>query len=239
MTDKDDNAKGHEQRSKSTHRTSGHLSVDTRLAARAILDDHAIGRTATEPTTKEPSGFIEWLQRVRLKLSFAVCLIAGILTTVPIWYEVNSRAYANSLQSALVAQAKTLANRAGKQKISQWFSSNNLDAMRAHYVENRQGVLDGLESQGFTVDENNLKVRLDYQNKVMILGVIIVDGSGRNMTWASPTEQAALRTLPKASLSVVFSENRDMIALLGTALGLCLAFVWLAPVVYRRRRTGE
>ena len=132
-----------------------------------------------------------------------------------------------------------MAKRAGAQTVAQWFSSNNLDAMRAHYLENRQKVLEALKSKGFPVDENNLKVRLDYQNKVMILGVIIVDSSGRNMTWASPTEQVALPTLPKASVSVVFSENRDMIALLGTALGLCLAFVWLAPVVYRRRRTDH
>jgi hypothetical protein len=235
MTNIDKSGTGKEEQSISTHRVRQHLSVDTRLAARAILDEHSIGRTSTQTEAKVPPGFIEWLQRVQLKLSVIVFLFAGILTLVPIWSEVNSRTYATNLQTALVVEARALSKGAGQKQIAQWMESNNVEAMRKYYLDRRPVLLASLAKKGFTISERNLSVRLDYEHKLMLLGVTVVERSGRHMTWASPTDEVVMRALPKASLQIVFSENRDMIALMGVILGLCLAFVWVAPIAYRTR----
>ena len=221
--------------SQSGTRVQEHLSVDTRLAARAILDDQELGTVSVSETNDSPPAFVEWLDRVRIKLTLGVILAMSCLMVLPIWFEASHRHHEHNLQSSLSTQAKVLVDAVGKETMDAWFRTKDVESFRKHFVEVRPKLLDSLKQNGFLIDSRNLSVRLDYENQTMILGAKSNKADGNSMTWASPSDQVVLRPLPDPSLGAVFREHRDMLTLIGSIITLCLAFIWVAPAIYRKR----
>ena len=227
----------HSSKPPQNSRVSEHLSVDTRLAARAILDDERIGQVSRAPTTDQAtrSQFLDWLERTKIKLTVGIVLVTFCVAVAPIWFEVTHRNRAVGLKEVVKAQAKTFVSQIGDEKMTRWFNNGTVDAFRREFKEFRPGLLEAITAKGLTVNLDDLGIRLDYEQKTILLGVKLKSDDGVSMTWASPGGDEPVRPLPSPSVGAVFNEHKDMLMLVGSVIVLCLAFIWFAPMLYRRR----
>ena len=153
--------------------------------------------------------------------------------------EVTHRNRAVGLKEVVEAQAKTFVSKIGDDNMTRWFSEGNVDAFRREFKEFRPGLHEAIANKGLTVGLDDLGIRLDYDQKNILLGVKLESDDGVSMTWASPGGDDSLRPLPDPSAGAVFSDHKDMLMLIGSVIILCLAFIWFAPVIYRRRLDGR
>ena len=225
---------------RSPARLNEHMSVDTRLAAKAILDDESVGLITQSAVTPARSGFTDWLLKARVKLTIGACLVMVLVTCLPIWFELSHRNKAKDLQASLSTQADVLFNSIGAAKLKLWFNGQNIEKLRAHYLAQRPTLLANLKADGVVLQEDDLSVRLDYENKTLLLGAKVDQGDqGVFMTWASPKNSVSVRPIPNASLGAVVDEKKDMLIIFGTMIGLFLVFVWMAPAFTRRRDASD
>ena len=226
--------------SRSSVNTDDELSLDTRLAAQAILNDQEIGRFEPKPTrSNEPAPVIIWLQTRRVMLtlvSAVVCLSVGL---APLVIESNKRQTSRDLQDAVAEQALRIGKKLGHDKMAILIDQRNIRGIKEFYAEIRPSIAQQLNAQGFPVKEKQLKIRLDEQNKTLVLGAEIGNSDqGLRVVWAPAKGTETGRAAPPAGLSNVIEE--DSAVLFGVAtIELILLFVlWVVPGVYLRRQVG-
>ena len=226
------------QRSGHGHRVKEHLSLDTRLAARAILEEEELGETVRQPmaSNEADSQMVEWLDKHRAKLTIGILAVAISMSFFPIWVEVSHRGRAVQLQSLLSKQGMELNRSIGEDRLNSWFTNNDISAFRERFNHYVPKVLESLTQAGFSVDKNDLAVRLDNERRLIIVGARIDDGDGVSMTWGIPQDATDSRPLPSPTFRAVFDTYKDSLSLIGSVITLCLGFVWLAPRVARRRK---
>ena len=227
-----------DKRSGHGHRIKEHLSLDTRLAARAILEENDLGEPSRQPATisTADSQMVDWLDKHRAKLTVGILAVAISMSFFPIWMEVSHRSRAVQLQSLLTEQGMELNRSIGEEKLGSWFASNNLSAFRERFKLHLPNVVAALTKAGFSIEENDLAVRLDNEKQLIIVGAKTDVAEGISMTWGTAESAGNTRPLPSPTFGAVFDTYKDSLSLIASVIGLCLGFVWLAPLIARRRR---
>ena len=218
--------------------TDNDLSLDTRLAAQAILNDETIGRVETnvQPVT-EPPAVVDWLQTRRIALTVASVVISVLITIVPLVVESSQRQTALDLKTAIAAQARRIGTELGHEKMATLVEQRNMKALKDFYVKIRPSIASQLTEQGFSIKEKQLRIRLDDIDKTLILGVQIGNSdSGLQLIWESAKGSESGRTTPPAGLSNVIKEDQAVLYSVLIAEVAFLLLVWMVPSIYLRRR---
>ena len=111
--------------------------------------------------------------------------------------------------------------------------------MQDFYTQQRPAVVQAFIDQGFAIDSQDIRIRIDDENRTLVLGVRFTNAEiGHRLYWANLTGGYDGRGAPAAELSSVLEADKGSILLWIVVELIILAVVWGLPYVSNRRHGG-
>ena len=112
-------------------------------------------------------------------------------------------------------------------------------ALQDFYTQQRPAVVQAFIDQGFAIDSQDIRIRIDDENRTLVLGVRFTNAEiGHRLYWANLTGGYDGRGAPAAELSSVLEADKGSILLWIVVELIILAVVWGLPYVSNRRHGG-
>ena len=239
MSEKQTNSKDAQLRlPKRTVSVSEEMSVDTRVAAQAIINDDAIGVHSDAAPTTHPSRFVEWVLKYRLWLTIGVVLLVTSIMLASVLFEVNERTHQSDLQTTLHELTADFVQAGGPEMV-EWIDSNDVRAIETQFKEQKPDMLKILEGQGFSVKPEDLRLRRDGQSGLVIGASLQIGQDEKTLIWGTKEREENSSQQSSGDTSQVIVEQWDSLIFIGLMATLFIAFIWLAPVVLMRRDSNS
>ncbi|MEE2786633.1 MAG: hypothetical protein VX589_04785 [Myxococcota bacterium] len=216
------------------------LSLDTRLAAQAILNDESIGRTTQSMTPRGPSPVIEWLSQRQIMLTIISIICCASAAVIPIFIKTSQRASTEGIRQILEGQASKLGQTIGVERMAKLIEGKDVRTLQEFYTQQRASVVQAFSAKGHPIDAQDLRIRVDDENQTLVLGVQFTNAElGHRLYWANFTGGYDGRGAPSAEIASVFKDDKGSLVVCLVVELIILSVVWGLPFLSRRRNQAE
>lgn len=238
MSDKPKKERGGQLRlPKRTVSAAEEMSVDTRVAAQAIINDNEIGMASRHQESEgQNSRFVDWVLQYRMRLTIGAFILLIVIVLLSVFSVVNERSQQATLQATLQALTEDFLESGGSEMAS-WIESNDVRSIDTRFKEHRGEIVESLVASGFTIKSEDLKLRRDGRSGLVLGAIVELNDQEKTLVWGTPlADRQALS--PDDNATQVFMDQWDSLVFIALMVAIFIAFIWLAPGFFMRQKKG-
>ena len=158
------------------------------------------------------------------------------IVSVSVFSEANERAHHVNLQKVLQELTADFIESGGTE-MQGWIEQNDDRAISQRFKNEKTALIQTLEEKGFQVKASDLKIRKD-EKKGIILGAIYTTAQQDDrLVWGSTDSEREKSRAGNSEPSQVLMDQWDSLIFMGLMSIMFIAFIWLAPVLLKRKKT--